>query len=76
MPAADRDGLDDLAGILAGLFYLLLAAALLAVLTASPGIPLCLLVLGSGAHVARVGVEELSSVKVPGADFRRRRRSS
>lgn len=49
--------LEELAEILAGLFYLTMAVALLAVFTASPGTAFALLVLGACAHVLRVGVE-------------------
>jgi hypothetical protein len=60
-----RNGLEETAEILAGLFYLLMAVALLAVLTASPGTALGLLVLGAGAHVLRVGLEGIGSSRGP-----------
>lgn len=53
--------LEDLAEILAGLFYLTMLVTLLAVFTASPGTAFVLLILGACAHVARVGVEGLAS---------------
>ena len=61
MRPANQTGLADLAEVLAGLFYLSMLVSLLAVLTASPGIAMGLLVLGACAHVARVGVEGLPS---------------
>ncbi|HEX8754344.1 MAG TPA: hypothetical protein VF731_13110 [Solirubrobacterales bacterium] len=53
----DRKSLEEVAEILAGLFYAFMAVTLLAVLTASPGTALGLLIVGCCAHVARVGVE-------------------
>jgi hypothetical protein len=61
MRRIDRKGLEGLAEILAGLFYLLMFVTLLAVVTASPGTALGLLILGSCAHVLRVGVERLAA---------------
>lgn len=60
MRRPDRHSLEELAEILAVAFYLVMGVALLAAVTASTATALALLILGSFAHVARVGVEGLS----------------
>ena len=72
MDLRGRKGLDELAELLAGTFYLFMGVAVLALLTASPGVALTLLILGSCFHVGREGVEGLASSREPrGPDLER-----
>jgi len=57
--AADQDRLVKLAEGLGALFYVLMLGALVCAVAGSPGSGLLLLILGSCAHVGRVGAEAL-----------------
>lgn len=76
MQAFDPQRLAKLAESLAIAFYVLMALAFLAAVLGSPGTGLLLLILGAGAHVARVWLEDLGQAQVarPAADRRSRRR--